>query len=444
MKKPIIPPNLDFKKLDMKSMLHKLGEIVIAQVQGKVEVQATDKKGRYLHWDQIKYRKPPEGLNTEQWWFATKLARRSLNATKLPFKDLEGNLFSFVIPNALLPKLAILDRKAGGHIASSIDYNRDKYLINSLIEESISSSQLEGASTTRRVAKDMLLSQRKPRTPHELMIFNNYRAMQFMRANKDQKLTIDLILEVHHILTEGILKDAGYLRTHDEIHITDTFGEILHTPPKFTELTGRLEILCDFANTDETKEEHYIHPVIKAILLHFVLAYDHPFNDGNGRTARILFYWFMLNRGYWLMEYISISRTIKEPGQYGKAFLYTETDENDVTYFIFHQLKVILQAMDALYDYINEQKQEIEKVEKLLHSNVNLNHRQLALIQHALKNPTTRYVIEHHRQSHNITYQTARTDLLKLEELKLLTKREIGKTFVFTAPENLNEIVKRL
>jgi hypothetical protein len=42
----------------------------------------------------------------------------------------------------------------------------------------------------------------------------------------------------------------------------------------------------------------FIHPVMRAITLHFWLAYDHPFCDGNGRTARALFYWSMLKQGY--------------------------------------------------------------------------------------------------------------------------------------------------
>ena len=92
-----------------------------------------------------------------------------------------------------------------------------------------------------------------------------------------------------------------------------------------------------------------MHPAIRAIILHFWLAYDHPFIDGNGRTARALFYWLMLRHGYWLFEFISISEIIlKAPVQYGEAFLYTETDQNDLTYFIIHQTEVIRKSMQSL------------------------------------------------------------------------------------------------
>jgi Fic family protein len=441
MKKPIIPPKLKFAK---NAGIEKFIEVAKVLAEGKLEILATY-EGAYLHWDKLKYKPSPMPLSNEQWWFATKFARRALNPKILPFTDTEGTSFYFIVPDALLPKLAYIDRKSGGITSNLAAYDDERYIVNSLIEESISSSQLEGAATTRRIAKDMLLSQRKPRTEGELMIFNNYRAMQFIREHKGQNLSVEFILEVHRILTENILEDAGQLRIHDNIYVTDPQGEILHTPPKASELSERLKKICQFANMDETQEKHYIHPVIKGILLHFALAYDHPFTDGNGRTARALFYWFMLNRGYWLMEYISISEIIKKaPGQYGRAFLYTETDDNDTTYFIFHQIRVIMKAIDALYDYLNEQKQELQKVEKLLHNNSNLNHRQLVLIQHALKHPTTRYLIEHHRRSHNITYQTARTDLLKLAEWKLLTKQEMSNTFIFIVPTDLKQRLEKL
>ena len=87
------------------------------------------------------------------------------------------------------------------------------------------------------------------------------------------------------------------------------------------------------------------HHHIRAIILHFWLAYGHPFVDGNGRTARALFYWAMLHEGYWLFEFISISNILrKAPAQYGLSFLYSETDDNDLTYFIVAQTKVIRRA----------------------------------------------------------------------------------------------------
>lgn len=55
-----------------------------------------------------------------------------------------------------------------------------------------------------------------------------------------------------------------------------------------------------------------------------MIAYMHPFVDGNGRTARALFYWYMLKSGYWLTEYLSISRVIAKSKSPMKMLIYTQ------------------------------------------------------------------------------------------------------------------------
>lgn len=438
MKIPMSPPKYDFKQL------------VSANYSIADAFHPTTSKGEYLHWDKLRHLAAPHNLSSEQWWFVIKLARKAIYK-QLPFKDKNGNPFVIATTDNILHKLHFIDRSTGNTIQSPATvlntHMRDTYLVQSLIEEAITSSQLEGASTTRKIAKEMLRTNRKPRDLSEKMIYNNYHAMQFVRDIKDEALTVDIILELHRILTKDTLDDpteAGHLRTSDDIHIWDDTDQILHTPPKAIELKERLIRLCAFANTTKDQENFFIHPIIKAILLHFMLAYDHPFVDGNGRTARALFYWSMANQHYWLMEFISISEIIKHaPHKYARSYLYTETDENDVTYFVIHQLDVILQAIEALYVYINKQSQEINETAKLLYTNEalknKLNYRQIALIKHALKHPRMHYQIEPHRQIHGVTYDTARTDLINLAKLGLLLKQKVGKAFTFITPDNLKE-----
>ncbi len=219
-------------------------------------------------------------------------------------------------------------------------------------------------------------------------------------------------------------------------------------PPKASELSECLRSICSFANEAGNKNT-FLHPVIRAIVLHFLLAYDHPFEDGNGRTARALFYWSMLKQGYWTMEYISISSILKQaPAKYTRAYLYTETDDNDVTYFIIHQLETIVRAIKELFIYLEKKAEEVKVVEKVLTKSPGLkrmlNHRQIALLNRALKKPESGYYVESHRRSHDVTYDTARTDLLKMVELGLLNKFKEGKAYVFTPVANLRESLKDL
>jgi len=406
-------------------------------------------KGRYVHWDKLRHLpKPAEmaDLTHEEWWFSLKHIRRSL-MRPLSLKDKVGKPFQLAMPDPIPERLHKLDMGIGGsqlsgpslehEVTPSLSSMRDHYIVRSLTEEAITSSQLEGAATTRVVAKQMLRSGRSPRDNSERMIFNNYRVMEEIRERKNDPLTPELIFELHRILTRDTLDNlggadaVGRLRSSEEkIQVVDIEGEILHTPPDAETLGERMALMCDFANNKNSSQ--FIHPVIRAIVLHFWLAYDHPFVDGNGRCARALFYWSMLNSGYFLCEFLSISHIIKQAKvKYGRAFLYCETDENDLTYFVLYHLDVLQRAVEELHQYIDRKTQENRQVEQLIRLSANFNLRQRTLLGHALRHPDALYTIAEHQASHNVTYQTARTDLQSLTRLGLLTESKRGREFFF-------------
>jgi Fic family protein len=319
--------------------------------------------------------------------------------------------------------------------------------MRSLIEEATTSSQLEGASTTREVAKQMIREGRKPRDRSERMILNNYQTMQRIIELKDQLLTKNMIFEIHRLVTDGTLDNptgAGRFRRPDErVVVGDDFGEVFHDPPAAGELEARITAMCDFANA--RAPGGFIHPMVRSMILHFWLAYDHPFIDGNGRTARALFYWAMLKQDYWLFEYITISKIIiKGPVKYGRAFLHSETDENDLTYFLLYHAEVVRRAIDELYLYIDQRTKRLAEIQRELRGFAHLNHRQRDLISHALRHPGQHYTIEYHRNMHNVVYETARSDMMNLADRGLLQRRKIGKAWFLTSPADLEERLKRL
>ncbi len=411
--------------------------------------------GKYRHWDVVRRLDPPQGLTPEEWWLGIKLARQHLHK-ELPIADKFGRPFRYATPDMVFRLLHQIDRDAAGAIRGSEQIanpdTRETYLIKSLFEESITSSQLEGAATTREVAREMLRQRRSPKDRSERMIYNNYDAMRFIRQLGSEPLTVEAILELQRILTSDTLDDpgaAGRLRKSDEvIHVVDPFtGDVLHIPPDASELDERLAGICRMAN--DTDDDPFIHPVIRSILLHFQMGYDHPFVDGNGRTARALFYWSMRRRGYWVAEYVSISRILTQaPAQYARSYLYAETDENDATYFIIDQLRVLIRAIMSLHEYLAKKDEELARTrEQLQQSEVlrtTLNHRQLAVVNHALKNPLFTYTIESHRGSHNVAYETARSDLRQLAKLGLLEQGKVGRSFRFIAPKDLSERIHQM
>jgi len=402
-------------------------------------------EGKYLHWDQLRHHPPPEGLTHEEWWIRIKFARQAL-ASQLPLKDEAGRPFVLASPDLLHRQLHEADRDLSGRMKLpsqlTTDGIRDRFQMSTLIEEAITSSQLEGAATTRKVANEMLRSGRQPHTHDEVMIFNNFQAMEYVRSVRNEPLSPDLVLRIHSIVTDGTLEDpsaCGRLRTVEESR--GAFGvyapenTLLHTPPAAQQLPERLNACCEFANEDSGPE--FIHPIARSILLHFWIGHDHPFVDGNGRTARALFYWSMLHHEYWLAEFVSVSHILyRAPAQYTRSYLHAETDDNDATYFVLHQMSVLLRSIKALLDYVRRKTLEVRKAQELMkHSS--LNHRQVALLGHAIRNPDAEYTASRHASSHRVTRQTARTDLKELSGLGLLEERVRGRTFVFSVPHDL-------
>ncbi|QPJ64603.1 MAG: Fic family protein [Candidatus Nitrohelix vancouverensis] len=418
--------------------------------------QSTDQKGRYLHWEDLKYKiPPPEGLSSEQWWAAVKNSRKKLSKN-LPLLDKNQAPFHFVNTDAVQKELNWLAKNAAGNLSSPDSMMnpelRKTYHIRSLINEAINSSQLEGATTTTDAAKEMIRQEKKPTDHGEQMIFNNYHAMQFISEIKEEPLSPAIIFELHNKLTEQTLKNpesAGKLRQdRDNIVVADALDNTtLHVPPPAKELPERLQRLCDFANEEDG--DTFIDPIIKAIVLHFAFAYDHPFVDGNGRTARALFYWYTSRQGYGLIQYTSISQILKkEPEQYKKAFLLSESDDNDLTYFILHQLSVLRKCLESLFEYLKKETEEIEQARKELegkkHLAQRMNHRQINLLKHALKNPRYAYTVYGHQNTHGIAYETARKDLMEMADTyKMLVKKKKAHSYLFEAPANLRERIQK-
>lgn len=405
---------------------------------------------RYRHWDTLRHLKPPGDLTHREWWLAIKMKRMSMSKV-LPLRDIHNKPFVYALADPIPERLHEIDLRGGGSIgfpdAITNPDTKDRYLLNSLIDEAITSSQLEGAATTRRVARDMIRVGRRPRDRSEQMILNNFLTMRRIGELRERPLSTELICKLHRLITQDTLDDpsmAGRFRKPDQrIDVGDDYGQLFHTPPPVEQLEDRIKALCDFANAARKKE--FVHPVIRAITLHFWLAYDHPFVDGNGRTARALFYWSMLHRGFWLCEFVSISEIIlRGPSKYGRAFLHTETDDNDLTYFLVYHLDVLKRAFDHLDAYIQRKTNELRQLENELEGMRFLNHRQQVLISHALRHPRSDYSFVSHQRSHGVVYQTARTDLLNLVQRGLLEARKIGRIWHFRPLPDLEQRLRDL
>lgn len=402
---------------------------------------------RYLYWSDVKYR-VPSGMTDIELWSKVKLVRNQTDV-----KIWTQDHIHFSLTNTMQRLCHDFDMNFGGSWGASKIFPDDKttqelYLISSIMEEAIASSQMEGAATTREAAKEMLRKKVSPRDKNQRMILNNYNTINFIRDHAKEKLTPALVMQIHGMMTENALDvpDAvGRLRRDDE-HIVvgnGITGEFVHTPPSAGCLNEFLNNLCAFFNDEDT--EIFVHPIIRAITIHFLIGYYHPFADGNGRTARALFYWYMMKSDYWLVQYLSISRIIKgSKKSYEKAFLYSESDGNDIGYFIQYNLDVLLKSFDALSRYIKRKNNEKKKAEKLLHLG-DITKRQSQILSLCIENPDIVLVSTDIVVKFGVTPNTAKSDLRKLVEKGYLSEISLnGRTKGYIRSVDFEQLIGKI
>jgi Fic family protein len=402
----------------------------------------------YYYWDKVRQQPLSEEYDKEVVWAFIRL-RRQMNSNATPIIDIHGQRFTFWLTDELQRNLHIVDQSTGGNLAlwdPGSDKNAStRYMVASLMEEAITSSQIEGAVATIKDAKKMLIEKRKPKNKSEQMIYNNYITMQSIKDLGKKELNISVLLDLHRSITKGTLErieeEGRFRSTKENVNVVTTYGEVLFVPPKADEIVERLQAMIDFAN--DGKERPFIHPVVKAVMLHFWMAYIHPFTDGNGRMARTLFYWYMLKHGYWLFEYTSISKTIlKRTTKYANAYLYSEHDQNDLTYFIHFHIDVIMDAVEELKKHIESEREKNHRIRDEIVEHPELNVRQTRIVQHLMSNPHDVLTIKTHQTLNKLAYQTARSDLLDLEAKKWLKSIKKGKTFYFVPTDNFWEKIE--
>jgi Fic family protein len=133
------------------------------------------------------------------------------------------------------------------------------------------------------------------------------------------------------------------------------------------------------------------------------------------------------------------------PAQYARSFVLTEQDNGDLTYFLLYHLNVIRRAIDDLDEYLARKVRELRETRVLLAATPGeYNHRQLALLELAIREPSTSRVFNarSRSRSHNVSGETARHDLMDLESRGLLVHAKSGRQFVWRPARDLSASIR--
>ena len=406
----------------------------------------------YIAWDKFRHKiGTNKKFSPEQIWFYVRQLRK-FSSRPTVLKAETGDYFNWNKLPAMEASLHRIDMFAGGRLFNETDKlsssKNHTYLSRGLLEEAIASSQLEGAHTTRKAAREMLIQNREPKNESEQMIVNNFKTISRIQEDfKDRKLDLDLLYEIHAMISDGTVpKDEQHRlrKDSDNIVVQGIIGGeeyIAHVPPSEKFLSENIQVLIDYANNDD--ESQFTHPIIKAILIHFWIGYLHPFTDGNGRLARALFYWYLLRKGYWTFMYLPISTIIKRnPNQYAMAYIYSEQDDLDMTYFFDFHIRKVLLAIKDFEEYLDGKIDENKLIESSVSRKYTLNDRQKQLIYYLVSDESPSVSVGSHTTLHSITRQTASKDLRALEEYGLIESKRAGRLIKFYPTQKLLDETK--
>jgi Fic family protein len=409
-----------------------------------------DSKGRYLHYDQLRFRLP-KGIDHALAWSVIKFARTQQHSSSIllgePLKKCD-----FLYTPAMHLAMSACDQNtttaALEWMCAKIGEGKHlQYLLKDLIEdEAISSSQLEGSATTTKAAKDLLKRKKGPRSVDEKMILGNFKMMKRAWDKREDELSLDLIRDLHRIGVEGIEDNRyhpGEFKDNDDVVVENSEGDVVHQPPPVENLEGRLEKICAWVNQNHTDVlgKDYMHPLVKAIILHFIIGFEHPFHDGNGRVARSLFYWFMFKKGFGAFRYIAISTLLKTaPIKYGKSYLYVETDDMDLTYFLDYQCRIIVRAISKFKSTYEETVKSIDEFNAFLYSSglyPKLTEKQKIVFNVAKSGVASDFTITNVKENLGCAYNTAASVLNGLVDLNLFEKtKKNGNEWIYSMRDN--------
>lgn len=404
----------------------------------------------YLYWDKVRYKEPvPEGITKESLWVTIKTVR-AMQSSPTVIRDKNDIFFKWSKLDYFEEFFHELDMNTGGEIFTAkggLDKaNKQKLVTRGIMEEAIASSQLEGAATSRQTAKKMIREGRRPVNKSEQMIINSYLSMNAIENEyKNKEMSLDLLLELHSLITKDTLDDQNekprMRKPGEHVNVSDkATGIIYYQAPDIKFVKEELVKLVNFANGN-LGNNHFIHPLIKAIMLHFWIGYLHPFTDGNGRLARLIFYWYLAKQGYWAFVYLPISKIIKKsPKQYSMAYVYSEQDENDLTYFLDYNIRKIKLAVREFEEYLTKQTGHNLQMKKKCELKYKLNIRQIQLLQYLHGDSEERTTVKAHMNVNQVVKMTARKDLKDLVDKRFLTANRMGHTIYYYGTEKIKEL----
>ncbi|MGL4913597.1 MAG: Fic family protein [Romboutsia sp.] len=364
------------------------------------------------------------------------LSKRKEKAIYTELKNEQGNKIWFVETDKIKSAIEYIEVKAKDDL---LKYNKtlfknyissEEMLLDSLADESFYSSTIEGAFSTRKVAKELVMNKRVPLNKSEKMIYNNHMALKHGLDDEDEKISEKLMIDMFDLISKDTLDEDECIDKYrlEDVVVRDTKGNIIHEGASVENIQPMIDDLFKFMYSSS------INPIIKSAIFHFYFVFIHPFPDGNGRTARATSYIYLVKEGYDIFKHFSISALIaQKKSKYYKSIKDVEDNELDLTYFIEFILEVVSDSIDIILDKYTRKHIENYIFMELVDRDISINSEQKKIIKYILNKENYSATIENYtKKNKKVDYKRVNKDMNYLAEIGILSKSKDGRYNVYS------------
>lgn len=268
----------------------------------------------------------------------------------LPLKDFKGE------------KIAYLNSSTGVNLSAvKLLYTpqNSAYGTKAIEDEIVATSAIESIDFSRDSVRKILKGY-APKDEEENRILGLKNGFEFI-SNKDNKITEENVCKLYMMSIGDFLDDENKLKEgsfyrHDSVYVMS--DKIEHSGISSAKLPGYMSDFVSFANSDDK-----INELVKATMLHFYIAYIHPYFDGNGRMARLIHMWYLIQKGYETTLFIPFSNYIeKSRKKYYDA--YTLVEENSKLSGVLDITPFLLYFTENVYDKMVENEVKTNTLEE--------------------------------------------------------------------------------
>ena len=361
--------------------------------------------------------KMPLSMSIDEIW-GEELSYRKERAQTLPLTDADGKNYWMVQTPSFTKAGDRLAELARNEAATSIKSDSDRVDAATLVDEAYYSSSIEGATLRLERARRFLESGERYRTRDEQMVKGTLAALEFAVSHISNPIDERLILRLAALVNPDA-NGEGY--RNREMSIKNSAGEVVFDAAPVMSIGPMM------ANLFRYVSDPRVHPIIKAATSHAYFISVQPFADGNGRLARMLSYLILMDVGYDFFGRVPFSKLLAdEKSRYYRALRNSLAAENggDFTYFAEYYIGMLARSLEGVSDKLQHMSR-IEAVSAILDSQKDK--RAIAGAKWLIESGTNTITTEAWRSHFDTSFETARQDLRRLEEIGFVNKVIVGR-----------------